>query len=681
MSRLVALVVMLVAPVVALALLAVTGGLAAETIPGLPDPGAFTRYGLPVTQALRDLGAATTVGALMLAACCIPPPEPEARERVEGARRVALDLAAAAASVWLWSGLALLGFTYSEASGNSLAAADSLSAIIYFAENFELGRYLTVSSAIATVVSFGCLIARRTVSMGLLTVVALIGLWPMALTGHAAGTLEHDNAVNLQAMHVLGVSIWTGGLIALLVTRHGLGDSLVSTVRRYSTMAGFSLVLVAVSGVLGALLRVPELSDLRSSYGALLALKGFAFAVLCGLGWWQRRRLIARLAAGHRRAFLWIGLLEVVVLTAASGTGVALSRTAPPPPPGAGLPLSAAQSLLGNDLPPALGAAEWFTQWRPDTFWLPIVLGGLAWYLVAVSKLRARGDTWPRTRTIAWVIGCALLVWATSGSPGVYGRVLFSMHMVAHMTIATAVPVFLALGAPVTLALRTLKRRTDRSMGPREWLQRVIHSWPAAILANPIVAATMFIVSLAAFYYSSLFELSLRTHTAHILMVGHFVLAGYLLANCLVGIDPGPRRPPYPLRALLLMITFGFHALFSVSLMASNNVLASSWFGALGREWGESLIDDQYRGASLGWALGDLPLAILAGALIVAWVQADRRERRRFDRKADRDGDSDLNSYNDYLSRLAAASASDRSRPEESPGQRDTSADDRVPRR
>ncbi|GAW56478.1 cytochrome c oxidase assembly protein [Nocardioides sp. PD653] len=477
----------------------------------------------------------------MLAACCIPPREPEGRNRVEGARRVALDLAVVSAGIWLWSGLALLGFTFSEASGDSLATEDSLSAIVYFAENFELGRYLTISSAIAAFVSVGCLIARRTVSMGLLAVVALLGLWPMALTGHAAGTLEHDNAVNLQAMHLLGVSVWAGGLIALLVTRRRLGDSLVPTVRRYSTLAGCSLVLVAVSGALGALLRVPELSDLGSSYGALLALKVGAFAVLCGLAWWQRRRLIGRLAAGHRRAFLWIGLLEVVVLTAATGTGVALSRTAPPPPPGAGTPLSAAQSLLGHDLPPALGAAEWFTQWRPDIFWLPIVLGGLAWYLVAVSKLRARGDTWPVSRTIAWVVGSVLLVWATSGSPGAYGRVLFSMHMVAHMTIATAVPVFLALGAPVTLALRTLNRRTDGSMGPREWLQRVIHSWPAAILGNPIVAGTLFIVSLAAFYYSSLFELSLRTHTAHILMVGHF-RAGRVPAGQL----PGRHRPGSP---------------------------------------------------------------------------------------------------------------------------------------
>ena len=52
-----------------------------------------------------------------------------------------------------------------------------------------------------------------------------------------------------------------------------------------------------------------------------------------------------------------------------------------------------------------------------------------------------------------------------------------------------------------------------------------------------------------------------------------------------------------------------FHAFFSVSLMSSQSILAQSWFSTLGRTWGKNLQDDQYLGASLGWALGDYPLA------------------------------------------------------------------------
>ena len=72
----------------------------------------------------------------------------------------------------------------------------------------------------------------------------------------------------------------------------------------------------------------------------------------------------------------------------------------------------------------------------------------------------------------------------------------------------------------------------------------------------------------------------------------------------------------------------------------------------MNRPWGRSFEEDQYLGASIGWALGDYPLAILAGALIWSWVKADQREARRHDRKAARDGDQELRAYNAYLQRL-----------------------------
>src|SRR3546814_569508 len=121
-------------------------------------------------------------------------------------------------------------------------------------------------------------------------------------------------------------------------------------------------------------------------------------------------------------------------------------------------------------------------------------------------------------------------------------------------------------------------------------------------------------------------------------MVAHFLITGYLFASVICGIDPGVQRPGYPLRMLLLMVVFGLHAFFSISLMANTTILAGDWFAALGRPWGRSLEDDQYLGASIGWALGDYPLAILAGALIWSWVRADHREGKRHDRQADRDG-------------------------------------------
>ena len=652
-----------VVPLVALGLLAVTGALDAQRVAGLPDPGAVTRVGLPLVQGLRDVGVLLTVGALVLAGTCAPPEPDSDPDIVGGARRSLLDLAALAASVWFWASLALVGLAYSDAAGIPVTDAGFADQVAFFGRSFDVGRYLLAGAAGAGLIAMLALGARRVTTVGLTTVLALAALWPLALSGHAAGTLDHDVAVNLQLFHWLGVAVWAGGLGALIGTHRRLGDGLSVTAERYSVLAGWCLAAVAVSGVLGGLLRLDGLSSVTSTYGLLLGLKTSALAVLAGLGWWQRRRGLAQLASGQRGGFLRVVLAEVVVIAVAAGGGVALSRT---PTPGGPEPelLSTAQALLGYSLPPALGGAEWFTQWRPDMLWLPVAVGLIAWYAVAVGRLRARGDRWPLARTMAWVAGWLLFIWATSGAPGAYGRVLFSMHMVQHMTIALAVPTFLVMGAPVTLALRTMRRRSDSSRGPREWLLQLVHSWPARLLGSPIVAAALVVVSLVVFYYSSLFEISLRTHTGHAVMTAHFLLTGYLFANCLIGIDPGPRRPIYPLRVLLVLVTFGFHALFSVSLMASERILARGWYAPLDRPWGESLAEDQYLGASLGWALGDYPLAILAAGLIVSWVHADRRERRRLDRRADRDGDRERSDYNAYLGRLAGPGPAAASRDE-----------------
>ena len=650
--------IVLVPSATAASLLWATGGLAPLGVPGLPEAGAFTRVGLPLVQGLRDLSAAVTLGLLVVAAFCAPADQIDRPDELTGARRRMVAQATITAVVWAVTSIAMVALTYSDASGARVDAPGFVEQAVFFGTDFELGRYLLAGAGLASLVAMGGLLVRTATGIGVLVLISLAGLWSMSLTGHAAGTLLHDIAVDLQFLHLVAVSAWGGGLLALVMSRRALGTHLAVAVRHYSKLAGWCLVVVASSGIFGAAIRVQEISGIWSTYGAMLVLKSSALLVVGGLGWWQRHRLVNLLAEGGRNAFLRLAIIEAVVLAGATGAGVALSRTNPEAALAVTEPYTAAETLIGSALPPELGAAEWFTQWSLDTLWLLIALFMIGFYLFAVRRMRQRGDTWPIVRTAAWLIGWLLLIWATNGAPGAYGRVLFSMHMVQHMTVATAVPAFLVLGAPITLALRTLRRRDDGSAGPREWLQRVVLSLPAQILGTPIVAAGLFIVSLVVFYYSSLLQLSLESHTAHVLMVGHFLLSGYLFANSLIGIDPGPERPPYPLRALIIMVTFGFHALFSVSLMASNQVLAEDWFVALGRSWGRDPLADQEFGAAIGWALGDYPLAIMAGALIVLWVHADRRERRRFDRSETRTNGEQLAAYNEKLRKLAEANES-----------------------
>jgi putative copper resistance protein D len=222
------------------------------------------------------------------------------------------------------------------------------------------------------------------------------------------------------------------------------------------------------------------------------------------------------------------------------------------------------------------------------------------------------------------------------------------------MVLAMVVPIFLALAAPVTLALRALPVRRDDSRGPREWVLTLVNSRVAQFLSLPLVAAANFAGSMVVFYYTGLFELALRHYLGHLGMVVHFTVAGYLFVNALVGVDPAPHRPAYPQRLLLLLGTMAFHAFFGVTLMSGEVLLVPDWFGVLGRDWGPSALADQQRGGAIAWGIGEAPTIALAIVVALSWSRDDERVARRRDRKVDRDGDVEMDEYNAMLARLAA---------------------------
>lgn len=633
-----------------LAALATTGALAPALI---ADPGALTRWGLPLARGVADLAGAVTVGALVVTAFVLPAPV-DGRRRLVGAAAGGALLAAAAAAVWSVASVAVLLLGYSEIAGEPLGAPGTGAGLISYVTSVDQGRSLAAAAVLVVLTTFVATSAARLTTVGVAAALSVLSLLPTALTGHAANAANHEAAVNTQALHLVGLSVWVGGLVTVWCLRGRLGDHLAVVVARYSRVALWAFVAVGVSGVAGGLLRVGGVAGLTSTYGVLLGGKAVLLVVLGAFGWAHRRRTVPAVAAGGaaaRRAFARLALAELAVMAVATGLGVALGRTSPPPAPSA--QQDPTTELLGYPMPPPLAFEQWFTQWQLDSLWTAVAVVAAALYVGAVVRLRRRGDRWSTPRTLAWLGGCLALVYATGGAPGAYGRVLFSMHMVEHMTIGTLVPILLVLGAPVTLALRALRVRTDGSRGPREWLLVVVHSRVFAVLGHVAVAPPLFVASLVAFYYTPVFDLALSTHVGHVLMTTHFIVVGYLFAWVVCGPDPGPRRPVFPVRLLVLIITMAFHALFGIALMSSTTALGADWFGALDRSWGPTLLQDQYRGGALAWALGDYPVGLLAVALAWAWIREDERESRRFDRRAERDGDAELHRYNAMLGEMA----------------------------
>ncbi|NQX12717.1 bifunctional copper resistance protein CopD/cytochrome c oxidase assembly protein [Microbacteriaceae bacterium VKM Ac-2855] len=649
-----------------LAALAFGGGAAA---PLIQDPGPLVRYGLPIAKLAVNLGAAGTIGALVLACFALSPHTGGRRPERLPEFGAALDFAAGSAAFYAVASAVTGFFTFLNVTQTPLSFdRDFGTKLSFFITSIEVGQAWLITTLVAAITTVLCFAVRNQTALVFVTVLALYSLLPMAQQGHSASTSGHDAAITALGLHLVFAAIWLGGLLTIVMIRRTLDSGrIVPIIRRYSSLALVCFLVVAASGYVSAELRLATLPNLLTPYGILVLVKVAALIALGLFGLVQRNLFIGRMQArasaepesrAGGRAFWWLVACELGFMGIASGVAAALARTATPVDETPTTSLSnptPAQLLTGEPLPPAPDFVNFVTLWNIDLVWLLACCFGIAFYIAGVLRLRRRGDDWPVHRTVLWIAGMLLLLYITNGGVNVYEKYLFSAHMLAHMVLTMAVPLLLVPGAPVTLALRAIAKRDDGSRGPREWILLAVHSRFATIITHPIVAAILFAGSLWVFYYSPLFRWTMEDHLGHEWMVVHFLITGYLFVSALIGVDPSEHRTPYPLRLVLLLGTMAFHAFFGLTLMTGTGLLLADWYGAMG--WGTDALVDQQTGGGIAWSIGEIPTVALAITVAIMWSRSDAKETRRRDRHADRTGEAELEAYNERLAAIQKADA------------------------
>ncbi len=199
-------------------------------------------------------------------------------------------------------------------------------------------------------------------------IVAVVTMLIRAEGGHAAGSTYGSIQVAVQWLHFVAVGVWIGGFVPVLLLvrgrrsvdapaapgaatsnddgtapRHEVdGDppapDPLAAVRRYSSMAGWALLAVVLSGMIRAVSELggpaKALHVLSTSYGLTLALKVGAALVLIALGAANRTRSIPRMATGDGGGALRTVLtVEVVAAIGVFGLTGVLTGLAPNPPP------------------------------------------------------------------------------------------------------------------------------------------------------------------------------------------------------------------------------------------------------------------------------------------------------------------------------------------------------------
>ncbi len=622
----------------------------ALTATGLPNPGPGTTYGLPFVRAAGEIAAVVAAGSFLFAAFLVPP---QANGVLDAGGYRALRLGTGASAVWTVCAALLVPLTVSDVSGQPLREHLNPVSIWSAASLVEIAgawRWTAILAAAVTLVSLPVL--RWSWTPALLGG-ALITLAPLGLTGHSSSGGAHDLATNSLLIHLGAGALWAGGLLALLAHAMRAGEHADVAARRFSALALWCFVAMAASGVVNALVRIKPADLVRTEYGWLIVGKVVALCLLGVVGWLQRRSGVAALRVDpHARTpLIRLALTEAALFGATFGIAVGLGRTPPPPLRDEPSPVEVAIGY-GFDGPPTV--ARVLFDWRFDLIFGTAAIVMAVLYLAGVRRLRRRGDGWPMGRTLAWLLGCAALLFTTSSGLGRYMPAMFSMHMVAHMLLSMLVPILLVLGGPMTLALRALPTAgRGEPPGPREWLLAALHSRVSRFLTHPIVATVVFVAGFYGLYFGGIFDEAVSNHAAHVLMNVHFLLSGYLFYWVVIGIDPTPRQLPQLGKLAMVFASLPLHAFFGVVLMGMPTVLGEPFYRSLQLSWHTDLLGDQRLGGGIAWAAGEVPLVVVMIALLIQWRRSDQRTAKRLDRAADRDDDADLAAYNAMLAQLA----------------------------
>uniref|UniRef100_UPI0040494EF4 cytochrome c oxidase assembly protein n=1 Tax=Candidatus Nanopelagicus sp. TaxID=2518620 RepID=UPI0040494EF4 len=526
-----------------------------------------------------------------------------------------------------------------------LSASFDLTVIRSYLTQTSIGKSYLVQMILIVLVLLIPL--KKVISSYVALLISLVAITAPVFQSHGSTSGYHGLAIGALVVHVIALSFWVGGLFGL--TQLSKANKLIA-LPRFSEIALWSAIAVVLTGAATAWTRLDSIQAWQSKYGAVTLLKIFLAITLIGFGALHRRWIIK---SDYPSVFRLI-TAEILIMISTIFVGSWLSTINPPE-----REIISSPGLLvtGIEMPEPPTFSRVLLAYDADGLMLGLLIFAVAIYIKGVIILSRRGDNWPVGRTIAFALGISAIDFATSGGLGVYSRFAFSNHMLSHMVLGMIAPIGIVLGAPITLALRTLPiGRNEQERGIRGSFIALLHSKLSKIYTHPVVALAIFNGSLFALYFTPLFGNLMQGHSGHFFMSIHFLLSGILFFQVLIGVDPMPRKVPHIVKVIIIFAAMSIHAFFSISVMSASTLLDNGYFALLERPWATDLLADQRAGGAIGWAMGEIPILLALLATFIQWTRQDKKEAARIDRAADRAAamgeKDDLALYNQYLAEL-----------------------------
>ncbi|MCX8466931.1 cytochrome c oxidase assembly protein [Cutibacterium avidum] len=534
----------------------------------------------------------------------------------------------------MWALLALLMIPLESADSAGLTFEQTIVDLpTYITSTPSVTAWLVVA-VLGLVVALLALLATHLGGLVMATLVTVLAALPIPVTGAISVGLNHDFATDSGALAAIGMTI---AAACVLVEVLDGPDSAVTC--RLSWLERVGAIITLAGGIVVTWQGQARHSWLSDRWGVARVVLLIASTVWVILSWLPQSRV---------RGWLRLGMVTIVLTVLGASSQLV--------PPRYLIGQTPAVNYLGYELPPAPSTGVLLAPGRPNIgFWTLSILG-IAGYLFAVSIIKRRGEKWSGARIGSWIGAWVVVIYLASVGLWEYSSMQFSWHMLVHMTFNMLIPALLVLGAPVTLmreVFRTGDGIDDGLNGPHDCLVAALEWRPTKILFGPFAAWIVFIASFYVVYFTPIFGYLMRYHWGHQWMLLHFLMAGFMLFEYVIGLDDLPASLPHIGRLGFVITAMPFHSFFAVITMNAHQIIGKDFYQALSIPWVTNLRDDQNLGGQITWATGEIPMALVLIALCVQWFVSDRRDQRRVDASEDASLDESLAAYNDMLARMA----------------------------
>jgi putative membrane protein len=226
----------------------------------------------------------------------------------------------------------------------------------------------------------------------------------------------------------------------------------------------------------------------------------------------------------------------------------------------------------------------------------------------------------------ALYLGALLLMAIALLSPiDVLGGQLLTMHMIQHLFLVMIVPPLLLLANPLPFLLwgspRQVRIGVSRLLSPKAKFRYYLR-----LATGPGLVWLMFVIVYWGWHDPNAYNLALQSAFVHDLEHLTFFLVSMLFWWHVIGAGPRIHRPLSPAGRFVYVLTaIPPNMLAGLAIVFATGPIYS-YYEAMPRIWGLSVMEDQQIGGVIMWVPGSMMYIIAALILASRWLQEEERK-------------------------------------------------------